>query len=365
VQLRQAFDVGRRIRRPRQRYRLDDEAAVLGATLFLIDGTNVPALTAFLVARAVLQPDETVASVAQAGDGNMNCTLRVTSSRRTIIVKQGRPWVEKYPQIAAPAGRTRVEAAFYRAAARCPDVAASMPAVLDEDAEAGILVLEDRGVTGDFTDLYASATIGADECAALMRYLLALQGCGVEPPHRAIFANRDMRALNHEHIFRLPLQEANGLALDAITPGLQAAADALKRDTAYADRVRALGDRYLADGDTLVHGDFFPGSWLRQPSALRRDELGVAVIDPEFCFLGCGEFDFGVMLGHLWLAGQPADRIAQVERGVPTHDDLRLVRQFAGVEIMRRIVGVAQLPLAVSLETKTQLLERSRALVLG
>ena len=38
-------------------------------------------------------------------------------------------------------------------------------------------------------------------------------------------------------------------------------------------RVAALGARYLEDGETLVHGDYFPGSWVRTGA-------GVAVIDP-------------------------------------------------------------------------------------
>jgi 5-methylthioribose kinase len=306
----------------------------------------------------VLDPGEAVSSVARAGEGNMNCTLRVVSARRSVVVKQGRPWVEKYPHIAAPADRTRIEAAFYRAASRCADVAAMMPALLDEDAGASVVVLEDLGDAGDFTDVYAGASIDADECAVLTRYLLALRRCAVGPADGGTFANRGMRALNHEHMFRLPLEQANGIALDAITPGLQAAADALKGDRIYVDRVRAIGDRYLADGAALVHGDFFPGSWLRTGA-------GVRVIDPEFCFLGAGEFDFGVMLGHFFLSEQSPVRIAQVEHQMPRDHDPRLVRHFAGVEIMRRLIGVAQLPLKASLETRQRLLERSRQLVLA
>jgi 5-methylthioribose kinase len=40
-------------------------------------------------------------------------TVRViTASGRAFILKQGRPWVEKHPQIAAPVERTTVEAGF-------------------------------------------------------------------------------------------------------------------------------------------------------------------------------------------------------------------------------------------------------------
>jgi 5-methylthioribose kinase len=311
----------------------------------------------------MLEPGENVVALRNAGDGNMNCTLRVTTPRRTFIVKQGRPFVEKYPQIAAPAERTLVEASFYRAAERCAAVAARMPKLLDADADARIIVLEDLGDARDCTDLYAGATLQPGECTTLTQYLLAVHQCDVPKADRDLFANREMRALNHEHIFALPLRDGNGLALDAITPGLQGSADALKRDRAYVDRVHALGERYLADGDALVHGDFFPGSWLRPDR--RSPERSVAVIDPEFCFRGAGEFDFGVMLGHLVLASQPADLVGQVEQAVPRGYDMRAVRQFAGTEIMRRLLGVAQLPLRASIEEKRRLLDESRRLVLA
>jgi 5-methylthioribose kinase len=334
---------------------VDDEAVVLGAGLFHIDIHNVPELTGYLAGRGLLAPGEAITRAAEAGDGNMNCTLRVVTARRSFIVKQGRPWVEKYPHIEAPAGRTRVEAAFYGVAARCARVGGSMPQLLDADADAGVLVLEDAGDAGDLTSVYRGATLRERDCTALCEYLLALHACELRPDEREVFANRDMRALNHEHMFVLPLREDNGLSLDAITPGLQAAADALKRDRPYVERVAALGDRYLADADVLVHGDFFPGSWLRGANA-------VAVIDPEFCFLGCGEFDFGVMLGHLMLAEQPASSIAQVEATVPAGYDMRLIHSFAGSEIMRRLIGVAQLPLTASLDAKRRLLDQSRRL---
>ena len=124
------------------------------------------------------------------------------------------------------------------------------------------------------------------------------------------------------------------------------------------DRIHALGARYLADGDHLVHGDYFPGSWLR---ALR----GIAIIDPEFCFTGAPEFDVGVMLAHLLLAAQPDALVTHHLGSFAGGYDGALVRGFAGAEIMRRLIGVAQLPLPASRERKHALLAKSRELVMG
>ena len=97
----------------------------------------------------------------------------------------------------------------------------------------------------------------------LLEWLAQLAAVAVPDNNRPLLANRTMRVLNHEHIFKLPLVVNNGLDLDRITPGLQNAADDLLADAEYRDAVTALGARYLADGHALVHGDYFPGSWLK------------------------------------------------------------------------------------------------------
>ena len=313
----------------------------------------------YLVAHGLMAANDLPVQVAAAGDGNMNCTLRVITPRRRLIVKQARPWVEKYDHIPAPWDRSHVEAAFYESVATVAGVGNRMPGLMHADHDARVLVLEDLGDGGDFTSIYQGIRLSQDHFDTLVDYLRRLRQVDVPGDRRTLFANRDMRALNHEHIFRFPLAGDNGLALDGITPGLQPAADALKRDTAFVARVTALGARYLEDGASLVHGDYFPGSWVRKGD-------GVAVIDPEFCFLGPAEHDSGVMMAHLIMAGDAPARIDAVEEAAAhDHGDRALVRQFAGVEIMRRLIGVAQLPLSVPLERKQELLGRARQLVLA
>ena len=198
--------------------------------------------------------------------------------------------------------------------------------------------------------MYAGARLSDDDLASLVDYLEALQEGlrGIDPPDT--FANEAMRALNHEHIFALPIRAANSLKLDAITPGLDELASELKADAAYCRRVTELGKVYLGEGVCLVHGDFFPGSWMRCRG-------GIRVIDPEFCFFGTPEFDFGVLLAHMHLAGMGTElKIAGLDKN--------LLLGFAGVEIMRRLIGVAQLPVRYAIEEKQRLLELSRKLVL-
>jgi 5-methylthioribose kinase len=330
---------------------------------FFVDPTDLAGLERHARDRRWIGRNESLLSVTKAGEGNMNLTLRVATSARSFILKQSRPWVEKYPWIEAPAGRARVEATFYRTVASRAPLRSAMPALLDEDEASSILVLEDVGHAHDFTSLYSGAALTRQEADALVDYLVELhRPLGTGAPE--ILLNRDMRALNHEHIFRLPLAEGEGLALDDVTPGLGKVASDLRHDLAYVRRARELGQLYLEDGPGLVHGDYFPGSWLRTDG-------GIKIIDPEFCFLGAPAFDLGVFVAHVYLARQPS-RLAETllesyrERSGEASELIDVARRLAGIEIMRRLIGVAQIPgLGATLDEKTDLLTLSRELVLA
>ncbi|RIV27747.1 aminoglycoside phosphotransferase [Fibrisoma montanum] len=325
----------------------------------IVNAQDPEALQDYLLRMGWLNPDELISRLEKPGEGNMNYTLRVITPVRTLIVKQARAYVEKYPTIPAPAGRAVIEGRFYQKASEVPMLSAYMPELLGMDEANNILVLEDLGTSSDYTFLYQPGRqLSEDDALALSAYLSELhQAFGSTEPNPD-FANRAMRSLNHEHIFSYPFLEDNGFDLDTIQPGLQALAMPYKQDTALKHIVRTLGELYLADGPILLHGDYYPGSWLQTTA-------GVKVIDPEFCFYGPAEFDLGVMQAHLMMAEQPASIqntvLATYER--PAGFDEALLRRFTGVEIMRRLIGLAQLPLRLSLEQKRSLLEEARSLL--
>lgn len=340
----------------------DEELNPYAGNFFLT--TSIPKIAGLLESNAWLQPGEVVERAGRAGEGNMNCVVRVTTSRRSFILKQSRPWVEKYPDFSAPWDRALVEAKFYETAESWPGVASYLPRLLNFDAAERLLMLEDLEDAHDFTFLYAADSSGlvVAERTQLVDFLLALHQSIRAPELRPLFANAEMRALNHEHIFELPLRPGNGLDLNAITPGLGRLANDLRTDTRYAREVAALGARYLhpAPGGCLIHGDYYPGSWLKARGR-------IYVIDPEFCFFGPPEWDLGIMVAHLYLSGHAQ---AQIDHSLNRYADRvavdrRLIQKFAGVEIMRRLIGVAQLPVVFGLERKMELLCLSKSLVVG
>ncbi|CAN5458231.1 hypothetical protein BH09PLA1_BH09PLA1_08520 [soil metagenome] len=317
-----------------------------------------------LRAIGTLAPGEHVARIAKAGEGNMNLTLRAMLSRagdvRTVIVKQSRPWVEKYNQIDAPWDRANVEAAFLRRAGTIPDVALRMPRLLGDDPQRRILVTEDLGAGSDFSFRYSArgdaTALDPRVLKQLGEWLAALHDATANQFDPAL-ANRAMRALNHAHMFEIPLNDPPMLDLDALSHGLADAARELRDDTVFRQSVRAAAERYLADGLCLLHGDFFPGSWLKT-------ERGVFVIDPEFGYFGDREFDLGVAVAHLALAERSMTEPATFLNAYGAQKfDRQRIGINAGIEVMRRLIGVAQLPLRAD-ANRAALLQRARAAVI-
>ena len=277
----------------------------------------------------------TLVAAEPAGEGNMNRTLRLTTSDGSIVLKQATPFVAKYPHIGAPRNRDRIEAAFYRAVVNT-SVAAQMPIFLGHASENHLLAFEDLGPSSDCTTAYVESNLGA-KMPSLVTWLGALHQITAEPPD---FNNREMRKLNHEYIFIQPF--------------------IAKDESRLQSKAKQLGELYLANTNgPLLHGDFFPGSWLSTPNGLR-------IIDPEFTFRGPVEFDLGVLLAHLVFAGSSFEILQNV---LSYYDsgcivDESLIRSFAGVEILRRLWGVAQLP-TLPMDRASEWIETAKNIVLN
>jgi 5-methylthioribose kinase len=298
-----------------------------------------------------------VASVAIAGAGNMNLVERVTlDDGSTLILKRARGWVEKYPDIPAPVSRAGVEAAFYMAVSGS-SAGSAMPAHLGFDEAAAANLFADLGAGSDGMAAYSGAPIAASDLDAVADWMGALHTLSI--PEDSRFTNRAMRELNAVHIFDFPLDPGSGFDVDAITPGLQKPADQLKHDQEFVAAVQAVRALYLGDlPGVLLHGDLYPGSWLTTAN-------GLFVIDPEFCWIGPREWDLGVLIAHLRLSNQPKTFIDRLITRYGHSVDHQLMNRIAGIEIMRRLIGVAQLPLTIDLAAKTMLLDEARARVLG
>jgi 5-methylthioribose kinase len=340
--------------------------AVIGAKrlflqkMFFLNADDTTALTAYLKSQHWIGDAETIVSASKAGEGNMNYVLRVNTGSRTFIIKQSRGYVEKYPSIAAPAKRALSEAAFYTCIQENELLKATTPLLTGIDAVNNILAMQDLGAATDYTFLYnTEKKLDDGAVQSLVAFLNKLHG-SIKKNDDPLLVNRAMKELNHQHIFIFPFLADNGFNLDGVTAGLQSIAGKYQNDALLKERARQLGEVYLATGNHLLHGDYYPGSWLHTPA-------GIKIIDPEFCFFGPAEFDLAVMMAHGHLSCQSRytlDLINTCYRRNAGFDE-QLLRQFTGIEILRRLLGLAQLPLALSLPQKEALLEKGYQLVMA
>lgn len=328
--------------------------------MFILNAFEPDELAHYLLQKKWISANEIILSLTKPGEGNMNYVLRVTTDLRTFIMKQSRAYVEKYPQIAAPENRVVTEATFYKKIASEETIQKRMPKLLGLDTENNVLLLEDLGKANDYSVLYnLNRELSKDEIKILVSYLNELHRRFEKVQLDDELTNLELRKLNYEHIFNYPFLEENGFDLNTIQAGLQELALPFKNDATLKKKVELLGSFYLSKGKYLLHGDYYPGSWLKT-------EDGIKIIDPEFCFYGLREFDLGVLIAHLYLSKQKQNIIDSVVDYYDSHTELNasILNQFTGVEIMRRLIGLAQLPLKMKLEDKNELMQLAHNLII-
>ncbi len=295
-----------------------------------------------------LKKKEKVLKIDIPGEGNMNLVIRVYSTLRTFIIKQSRPFVQKYPSINAPLNRIQVEKIFFEAI-KNEDINKYFPEVLLYNEKNKILILEDLVNSKDMLSIYNSMEFDENGIIKIVEILEGIHSTKIKNDYPL---NYELRKLNHEHIFIIPYSKDN-----ILEEGLNEVFNNLVNDKKYIEAVKLLSNLYLENGDSLLHGDYYPGSWLKN------DKNEIFIIDPEFSYIGLREFDLGVMSAHLIIKTGDLNIINQIKRYYPSNIQINLMRQFAGIEIIRRIIGVAKLPINRSINEKIHLIKIAKSLV--
>ena len=315
--------------------------------------TSIEDLTVFLNSYNLLKQAEKIYKISKAGEGNMNLVLRIKTNKRSFILKQSRPYAEKYPSIKAPIERINTEYSFYKTLID-NGLIKNIPKIITFQKNHFFMLLEDIGES-DFSDIYSKGHVDDNIVNTLIGILKNIHSC------KNIYnypLNKELKELNHQHIFILPFNKDNGFDLNASQHGLKYLAQEFIEDKILKNKILLIGNRYLNTGKTLLHGDFYPGSWMKNNNQ-------IYIIDPEFSFVGDIEFDYAILAAHLILI---TSNIKLLELIVDKHINkkiinLKLFYNYTGTEIIRRLIGIAQLPLNSTIEQKRKLLYFSKSLI--
>ena len=214
------------------------ECIPLGRQVHLTDA-NLPD---YLRRRGLLDPDEAV-EVQKAGDGNINWVRRArieSPQGKSLVVKQARPALERFPEYEVSTERLVFEARYYEVV-RPHDGDGILPVVHGFDEEDRVLVLEDLGDAERLDRALARGVEVSAVATSLGAFLGRIHAATRDPALADRFANDEMRRLHGDHIFVLPLRE-NDFPLPS---ELRACADALAADAELVALADAAYGRYL------------------------------------------------------------------------------------------------------------------------
>jgi 5-methylthioribose kinase len=307
-------------------------------------------------------------AVEPAGDGNINWVRRARAADgRSVVVKQARPALERFPEYRVDTVRMVFEARYGDVVReRIRSRAHVLPRVLFFDEPARVLVMEDLGAAPRLDALLAEGRAEPETLLELGQFLGMLRRATRDAADTlsSQFANDEMRALHGEHIFTLPYAPNDF----PIEPRLRALADELLARPGVRERIAELRSSYYESRKSLVHGDVQAGNILVQESKPR-------LLDAEIAHVGDPAFDLGQAFAHVHVhrvhARDPA-LLARCESalfrgyvdgaGESSSRDRR-ARAYAGVEILRRSIGAARLSILGTTARAERALELGAALL--
>jgi len=344
---------------------------------------------------------ETVQGAEEIGDGNINVVFRVYGASSSVIVKQGLRYLraagESWPLTRY---RARIERdAIWEHSKLAPKV---LPRVISYEESLSALVMEDLTGHISWRDalIAGSETPGVAEragryCADVLLgtsdiILSSTQRKGL----RDRFGYSELCKVTEDLVFTAPYADSVSNRFDAEAAELAAS---LRRDHDLRGAVAQLRSAFKTRGDALLHGDLHTGSLMVEP---QRAASG-RVIDLEFAFFGPIGFDPGILLANLALSriahevmgnhaySRQVDSYARDYWTAFTEEARRLwpatepwydrflaavladASRFAGMEMIRRIVGLAHakdidsLPQPQRLRAQQWAVSGGRALILG
>lgn len=328
-------------------------------------------------------------AAVEVGDGNLNLVFRVMSASSSVIVKQALPYLRvaggSWP---LTRHRARIEAGALEVHGKlAPGL---LPHLLHFDPVLSALVLEDlrehvnwRQALIEGLPVESVAQTVADYSAAvLMGTSDVLLRSWERKMLRQRFGYSELCLVTEDLVLTAPYAHSESNRYDA---QLAPYAELLHRDRALQAVAAELRFAFKTTDEALIHGDLHTGSVMARPGDTR-------VIDLEFAFFGPFGFDPGVLLANLALSrlaheavgasffarvvdGYARDYWTALVDGISRRWDpaepwyhrflsqfLSAAGRFAGMEMVRRVVGLAHAKDLDVLADAPRLVAQTRAL---
>jgi len=250
-------------------------------------------------------------SVSEVGDGNLNLVFIVKGTSGGVAVKQALPYVrlvgESWP---LPLSRSHYEyLALTHQARLAPGL---VPAVLHHDEALALVVMELLEPHIILRKGLVAGTIYprlVDDITTFMARTLFLNSDLAVPAAQkkdgiaAFCGNHALCKITEDLIFTEPYFQAEQNRWTS--PWLDATAASFRDDLDLHVAVSRLKLKFMAQPETLIHGDLHTGS-------IMVTAIDTRVIDPEFAFYGPMAFDVGAILANLimsYLASPGHERV--------------------------------------------------------
>lgn len=301
----------------------------------------------------------------EIGDGNLNFVYRVTDKtdpERSLVLKQAPPYIKILgPDYPLPSDRLTYESRSLEVYNQF--AGETVPQLYYFDIDNAVIAMEDlRGyrllrddlMTGNVSHRVPEQIGRFMGSVHSQTYVDNLDAKFVSK-YQNDFANTVMQSITSDYVFTFPFTEHE---TNYFTEGLETAVSQLKSDKSFLNQADELKNIFLTVQSGLTHGDLHTGS-------IMVSDENAKVIDSEFAFYGPVGFDVGLFWANYFLSyfshiddSQVQSRIkAAIIQTWKTYTEQFEMKKafkfltlqsifheavgFAGLEMLRRIIGAA------------------------
>lgn len=308
------------------------------------------AVRTYLIGRNLIGVKEITQSYTSLDSKGFHDVYRFSTSKSSLLIKQIKKADFSYQ---LPFESNVQEARFYDLIKSYDYLARFMPEFYLLDEENKWIVIEEVPDAANFYALYKTHHINIEELQQLVKWLNHLHRVRLQPKEKALLEQVVMKDYCGEFFFGFI--ELTLASSSAFTETLEK----INKSSEIHDSIAALRKIYTQGGFTLLHGDYSPSNWLLSDGS-------VYIIDPKFSTFGRPEADVGTLIAHLLLASVSREKIDAVFNFYEDDTiDKTLTYKFAGLEMMRRIMGTYPITLPATIAQKKNKLNDAVQLLLG